>query len=220
MHSRLSLRVLGLAALGLVVMSAASRADQTVFNNFGPGNSYFDDLGETVSGPNVSSGSFTPAQEFDPSASGKLTTIDIALSFFSGANTGNVFLADDNGGKPGTILESWTVNNLPAFGPPNDHSPTLLSSTLNLQLTAGTHYWLYATASNANILVWNVNSIRELGVTDLSTNGGSTWTSFSNNTQGAFRVSVSSVPEASSLFGMGSLLAVGGLAALRRRARK
>ena len=93
--------LLGPAALlcSICLFPVAANA-QTVFDNFGPGNTFQTSIGWTESGPTSSVGTASQGEGFTPSSTGLLSSIDIALGHVSGTNDAHLFLAD---GVPGTL---------------------------------------------------------------------------------------------------------------------
>jgi len=79
-----------------------------------------------------------------------LTTIDIGLAWYSGADSVDVWLKEDNGGKPGEqIVESFLASGLPTYGSPPSYKPTTrpfvhLTSAGQYELEADTTYWVVA----------------------------------------------------------------------------
>jgi hypothetical protein len=103
----------------VLVTAAASmaRADVVIYNNFGPGDTYFTNGGYVIGFGG------RPGQEnivdFFPfqvtGASYALTRIDLALSYRFGPNAIDVQIRGDSGGLPGPVIETWHFSNLPPF---------------------------------------------------------------------------------------------------------
>jgi hypothetical protein len=92
----------------------------TIFSDLGSGgtyesNSFWSIFGSAV--PSNPPGPFSSASAFTPSASYDLTEIDLGVTYFPGTNSVTVTLNSDSGSdSPGTVLESWTLDNRSAFG--------------------------------------------------------------------------------------------------------
>src|SRR5438552_3307127 len=101
-----------------------------VFNSFGPGNTFNTTIGWGVSGGS-SSGSYRgQAEWFVPGTSGNLSSIQLAMFRGSGSGRSNFYIAQDNSGIPGDILETY-----PNVLSPNGGWPTVgRTYTLNINL--------------------------------------------------------------------------------------
>jgi PEP-CTERM motif len=208
--SRLTRALLCMTALTIafVALPLTSRAGTiTVYNNFGAGNSYDCCNAYTESG----AGSFTGFNSLQAmaftNATGQniaLTQIDIADSFVAGNNSMTLNLYADNGGVPGGVLESWTVNNLPALGTCCAISTVLDSAGVVLQ--NGSTYWLAPASDNVTWEAWNWNTTGANGNGALSTDGGTTWAPGPYDPNGAFDVLGTAVPEPSAVLLMGTAL--------------
>lgn len=145
---------------------------------------YNDTLGNTVGddflgvGDNLGEG-----VSFVPTSGGTVSTVKVALSCFeSGLCPDNFTVALDrnNGGLPGTAIETYTVSgsSLGNTGSPNP--VVVLTSTTNPVLAAGTEYWLTITTDTNNSGVWNFNQTGDASPTAVSLDGGMTWASAAN----------------------------------------
>jgi len=217
--------------LGLVLVLLAapvvSHAD-TIYGNFGAGNSYNCCSGWTVSGSSSTVGAVVvSAEAFTPSSSYDLTQILIAISNVSGTNQAYVTLNADSGSDtPGTMIESWSLSGLPNFG--TNNSPETLTSSPGVLLTSGTQYWIVVWPDNSGLTsdtwdAWNNNSLSPTPAsgTFSQSNDGVTWPTGFSDTQGAFEVDGTSPTPEPGTFGLLGL----GLAALpyvrsRLRARR
>jgi len=197
----------------------------TIFSTLGPGDTYGPSGGTIAGASAVYFGNPVHQQAvgsaFTPTSNATVSEIELAAGILSGTNSLNVQLRNDDGtGKPGSIIESFQVNNLPTFDSfGSDHLLTALSS-LTPSLSAGTQYWLTAFPGAADTLgALYAASTGQIGTAADSLDGGATWIIGSGFF--AFRIdgSVSAVPEPASLipFGIGivSLLGYG----WRRRKR-
>jgi hypothetical protein len=126
-------------ALASVLSTAAF--GQTVYSDFGAGNS-FSTNGWCVSGPNnldcTTSATRYIAAPFTPNATQTLSTITLALAYISGTNGAVINLTSNgSGGIPGTVIESWSISNLPAGASPCLSLRSYPDSTLHSR--PGTH---------------------------------------------------------------------------------
>ncbi len=210
---------LALAGLALALSAPAALAQTTVFSNFGPGNTFGTSAYLSYGPTNplaASNGTDSQGEGFTASASGNLSTINIALQHYSGTNDAHLFLANASGGVPGAILESFTITNLPIFGVSS--SSLLITSTSHPLLTAGASYFLYEVETGNEAGAWSFNSIGETGP-HLNSFNSQPYTN-QTATQGAFSVQVGApVPEASTTVSFSLLLALGlgGVIAGRRK---
>jgi hypothetical protein len=185
-----------------------------VFSSFGPGQTY------GSSGYPISDSSFpiSEAVPFQPSASGPLSSIDIAAVVY--AQTAptlplNVELLNDASGVPGTtVLDSWSIAAGSVGSTPSIFS---LASTLNPSLSTGTQYWVALSSSDPNGYVFMLNST---GVFGKAVNSGSGWTYQGNLTAPVLDVyesTASGTPEPATAAGLGAGLILIGYLGLRRR---
>ena len=188
---------------------ASVHAQVTVYNSFGPGNSYDTSTSWVVQGASVSGGYHGQAQAFTPTVSGDLSSIELATQNFGGSDLSNFFIAQDNGsGVPGTILESF--NNTA-----NPNGLLIINSIVDPFLQAGTQYWLCdepATATSDN--AWYFNNQNQIGFANERSQWN--WSAFpapDSFQGGVFEITVTPVPEPSSL----ALVSLGGLLLVRRR---
>jgi hypothetical protein len=201
--------VSGVVAILSLSLSIKSANAQTVFDSFGPGDTFDTSIAYLID-PIGSLGFM-----FTPSFSGPLSSISIALSDNSSVvNSVDVFLTDSS--APGTLpntLESWSLAGLPNYSVA--YTPSLLASVAHPILTAGTTYTLYAKSTGD--MTWNRNTLGMTGNYVFSSNG-TNFGAGSGLAQGAFRVNLasSSAPEPGTL----ALLAIGGTIGVLRRRRK
>ena len=134
-----------LAVLPLLFMTFATALNgqyPTAYSDIGA-NGSFATIGYCVTGAaNVScglSGTNYIAAPFTLPATQSLSNISLALAYVSGSNGVTVSLTNNSSGVPGTVIESWSVSNLPVTTP---EPLTTVVSKLNPTLQAGQTYWV------------------------------------------------------------------------------
>ncbi len=133
----------------LLCFSAAQGAPVTLFNTFGPGDTY------QSGGTNIGA-SFDLGNEFlfAGTAVYQLATIEVGATLFSGNNVLDIWLMSDVAGRPGAILESFTrTGAMRPFGA-TDH-PVVAASVLQPLLTPDTPYWIVLSVPTGTNVVWN-----------------------------------------------------------------
>ena len=198
------LRWAGLA-IGIAAIPLTLHANSiTIFNTFGPGHSSDCCFGFSELGSDYMPTAYTSAMAFAPNTTSPLFAIDVAISFNAGvSNQFGLALTTDNGGLPGSILESWslTANFFTGCG----HCFETVFSTQHPVLQAGTQYWLVPFPNHTMDGNWDANVVGALGNAAFSLDGGKTWTLSPNGTMGAFDVrGTTTVPEPSTLVLLGS----------------
>jgi PEP-CTERM motif len=169
-----------LLAVLLFVFVTPAVAD-IVYTNLGSGSTYIGTSGDGVAGSGTGVGSQSFADPFAvPAGPGyNLTQLDVAVSWNGlGTNSAIIELLTNSGGLPGsTVLGSWTLTNLPAFGTVGSIQPSqTISGISGIPLSGGTQYWLAAFAGASSTFdSWNSNSTGATGTNAFSTNGGTTW---------------------------------------------
>src|SRR5262249_36200918 len=166
----------------------------TIYNNLGPGLSY------TSGGLVV--GSFPP-DVFDVAAPFSVpvgpafnpTEINISLTSLSGPNSFIVRLMNDAAGHPGSLISSWSLNNVPSFlGTTTIQPSQIIFGITGVTLQSNTQYWLGAfpgTPSSEG--AWNF--VLGFGQVASSKDDGNTWTVFTGASIPGFRVVGDAVPE-------------------------
>ena len=167
--------LLGKAVTALVVLLGAATAHAGVI--------LFSDLGESpvynccnnyfgISGPTSGAGAqLTEYSSFAPSSTALLGQIDVATEYVSGTNSAQLILAADSAGLPGTVLETWTLTNLPALG--TCCVLQTVTPTSAIMLISGVQYWVGASAIATDTFdILNTNSIGASGPVAESFNGG------------------------------------------------
>ena len=173
----------------ILVFSAHSVAEASiVFTNFGAGLSYDITSGNPV-GNAFDGNDYAEANSFQPSASGPLQLLRLALSCaFSCQDPLTVSLTANSGGQPGSVLESFQLDGS-ALGPIGTNNPLLvLTSVLHPSLTAGTEYWVSVGAGLTDSAAWNLNITGDVFDQAISSDNGATWFSPSGLTPGALEV--------------------------------
>ncbi len=139
-----------------------------LFSNFGPGYSSISSYGNYVGGqtPGFPAGVIAQvvAMPFSPSGNARFADAILPLGILPGAYSGQpypaqLYLTTDVNGLPGTTLEEINVN---VSGPWNT-TLTTFTSALNPSLSAGTKYWIIASATlpTTDQLYWNANSTND-----------------------------------------------------------
>ncbi|MCA9395282.1 MAG: PEP-CTERM sorting domain-containing protein [Candidatus Omnitrophica bacterium] len=147
--------------IGLIILAAAPARASVIFDSFGPGNSY--ELTDPAFITNPTDGNaFAYAQQFTPVADAVFSSVDIPIQ-------GNapllylydLWLAEDDGGVPGNVIESFSAGTITPNGTLN--SVTSLNSLLSPTLLAGTPYYVVVAAAADNTVIWQSS---ELALTD------------------------------------------------------
>src|SRR5579862_4524123 len=88
-----------------------------IYDSFGPGNDFVSYAYWGVSGASGSGGYVGHGESFVPALSGNLDTVQVACGqLSSGTGLVNFYVAADNGGTPGAMLESFMNVVAPAPG--------------------------------------------------------------------------------------------------------
>jgi hypothetical protein len=167
------------------------------YNSFGSGNSYITYADWGVYGASGQNGFIGHAEQFVPTLSGNLQSVQAAVGQLSGG-TGlvNFYVAADNAGTPGATLDSF----LNVLAPATSALVTMNSIAQPL-LQAGTTYWLYIEpAQSTTAIGWFAN---DQGYANRYAQEGppGVWASAPTTigSNGAFDISVVPVPEPSIL---------------------
>ena len=197
-------KVLAVAIVSLGLAAPVHAA--TIFSTLGAGDSYECCSGWAVFGPAapIDTDRGVP---FVPLGAYTLDSVEAAFTWLGGTNAGDIWLMSDSGGLPGVILESFHFDNLPTF---STSSTALVTgaSTLHPLLSAGTQYWLVASANDDSFLSLNFNNTNDTGLA--SRDDALPWGFDPDATAGAIRVSgtPAAVPEPATivLFATGTLV--------------
>ena len=189
--------------LGTILLAAAAPSEAgIIFRNLvEPGGQYGPDavgIGHTPGFPNPGD-YLTYGVRFVPSLTAQLTTIQAPLGVLSGPNQVQAYIMNDAGGVPGSIIESFSLTNLPPPGP-----LVTITSLLDPLVLAGQPYWFVATGGGATYALWTLNLFQgdssDGGATQVTLGGvPHAWTAGSGTRTGALQVSGNAAPEPSSI---------------------
>lgn len=146
----------GLVAGSLLLGGGRPAGAGFIASDIGSGGTFNTLSGYNLTGPKVFTGQgYGLAVEFSvggtaPVAFGSAT---LALAYRGGSNAADVVLAADNGGLPGTALETIHLSNISAI-------PSLVTatSTVHSPLAPGSNYWLEAIATGDTNMTWFASS--------------------------------------------------------------
>jgi hypothetical protein len=199
-----------------------AHAQSYAFNDLGLGNTYDYTEGYGATGPSSGYGVNATAFEFTSLASGKLASLTIGATWYSGANSVTACLYSDVGGAPGTALETWVSGTLPTYH--TIGSPVTVFNQPGVSLTKGASYFFeVGGGSSDGFCAWNLNSTGQTAIEfGLAANGSAAagpWSSYGRvGPTGAFSIEVT--PKATSAPSPAAFLPFGlgaGALFLRRR---
>ena len=135
---------------------------ETIYSNLGPGDTY-SLTGSTEAGPDAGGGAARQAFAFTMgSESLRFDNARLGLFLSGGANVISLRLQADNGGVPGTILDTIAVTGqIPPGG--TNNIPVEFQSVLHPLLEEGKTYWLLPFASGNTLAGWADNNQNRRG---------------------------------------------------------
>jgi hypothetical protein len=182
--------VIGMLAL---LLAPAVGVAQVAFSSLGEGKT-FSPNAYSIAGANSGSTPQVMATRFTSAATGPLSSVEVALAHFSGTpNAMQVMLHRSNGvGEIGTMIESWTVSNVPLRM--SGGGVMTLDSVTGSPLTSGTDYWISVWPGGSGMQgSWMWNPLGGAGPhlpLAFSRNGGATFDYSSAGQRTAFQVNV------------------------------
>jgi hypothetical protein len=205
------MKLFKVALIGIVLSLASPGHADVVFTDFGAGNTYNHTLAWATNNNNI--GFQEVAMPFSPTENAQLTNAIVAFGY-GVQGSGAVFNLYSDAGGPGTLLASSSV--ITPSQPSNSLGSDLTTvdfSSANIQLVAGTTYWLDADPTSGGSTSWNETTVA--GGSFVYRQSPTAGWSSSGGPLGAFNIN-GVVPEPCSVL----LFAASGLALLvRRRAR-
>ncbi len=159
--------------LGLALFATTELRAEIAFSTFGPGSSFDAFNGSIIEGP---SSDFPQviAEQFSPTNSILLDSIDLAVSSSIGAAEFSLGIFSDSVGVPGASLEAIDVTSF------SDGIVTVNFSG-NTQLDAGSTYWLGMFTTAANTQLWLDTTPTVFGQQAVSEDSGATWQVFNTD---------------------------------------
>lgn len=167
----------GTGALALLLTMTAApasvRAD-SIYNNFGPAESFNEDYGYQIQAESFGFSTLAAAA-FTPRGNFTLSEIDIGLAWSAHrSNAARIKLVNSVDGLPGsTVLESWSTAPAPCLQGPC--GPQSLMSPGDVMLVSGTQYWVVAEPGNNGFDIWDWNNTGSGSLFATSRNDGSPW---------------------------------------------
>jgi hypothetical protein len=159
----------------ILLLGSAARSEVIIFDTFGPGGAYDFLVGSTISGPDNAlgppfAGDTDQGFAFTAPFTGVLSEATVAVGHISGINRIDFSIRSDEGGIPGSVLETFSLENLGTFGAPNVPRTVAVSTAI----TAGNTYWMTASAPDDGFMAWNL-SLDAIGTIAISGDGGENW---------------------------------------------
>lgn len=204
-------------SLLLAGLAPAAKTD-TIFSNLVTGGS-LDSNGGFGIGLGLPLHGAALAAEFVPSSTFFFTSATLGLSSNVGTTTADVFLMTSVSGAPGTVLESFVVNDLST----TTNMFFTVNSILDPELLGGTPYWLAVTAADASSNVsWrrdtstDINTATNLAGADTSISGPWGLIAAGATARPGFEIDGTPVPEPNTLILLAMGLVCVGFTARRR----
>jgi len=145
------------AVLLLCAFTGAGKA-ATVYDNFGTTPPF------SVISPALYGDGGWLADAFTSANTYQLTSITVATGRLLINDAITIDLMADNSGKPGTILESWTIGHPPTFG---TSSTITVNDALGLDLLPATQYWVALSGSIPLDNDWALSSTGSTGLVEI-----------------------------------------------------
>jgi len=163
-----------LLALALCSMPALA---QTLYSNLGTGTDVYNCCsGWTISGTGSVGTSFTAANQFEVTASGNVSQIDVGIGLVEGTNSFYVDIDANSGSNtPGTVLASFTgLSSSTTFG--TCCGLVTISNISGLSLSTGTEYWMVIGPTSTSATTWEAWNFSNsaTGLDEYSEDGGKT----------------------------------------------
>jgi hypothetical protein len=170
------------------------KKSKTIYSNLAsayPNGLYFSGEGDTLCGPTCALGeSISVAGGFTPTAAASASSVSAAVGYIEGPNEFTIAIYSDTNGVPGTVLASGVAAPLPTFG--DCCGLATVKFKKPVALTAGTPYWVVATADSnesATFAAWNLATVDQVDAAPVSYNdNGAGWTSYTSTLPPAFAV--------------------------------
>lgn len=186
-----------------LALALTARADNVVFDTFGPGNTYDPGMAYFVgNGANH----YEPGAQFIAGASGNLSTIDLGLTYFTGSDPSfrlvNVFLYGIASALPDNATQTFLGSVTPTAlfdGLTNNAIVTLTVGGI-VPVAIGSVYWLVLKPSALGTAdAWNLSQPAIVGQVGVTFND-STWVG-ETKTLPAFRINaIAAVPDSGGTF--------------------
>jgi hypothetical protein len=207
MRASVAIRILLVLAVFRLAASIVPVRAAEIYSNFGPGNT-FGTSAYPISGPdNDIIGPVARAVAITPASDYVLDSVEVPFNnFIDGPRAFDFFVADDQSGSPGDILEQATVSIADRV---SIVTAEFLHSTV---LIAGQMYWMWINARGVDEGRWRINVTNDRELMAVTFNSGGTWLTITDSNRPTFRLNGTIVPEPSAFllasFGL-SLLGIG-----------
>ncbi len=211
------MKSLATASILLAILSVPASAD-VLYSNFGPSDTYDLEFGWTLSyGGPLAGDAFEDAVAFTVTGGDYyFDSADVAVNHFWGPDLVHFNLHADDGGVPGTVLDSTSASGVIASG--TQSSPMTANFGSDIILQNGQTYWLaLRTAEEDAWLSWAFNVVDDFGLRAWQVNNGP-WNPVmgspgTDSERGVFRINATPVPAP----GVLALLAIAGITRRPRR---